>query len=300
MKKHLIYLFATSLYFSNLAYAQERLSHNTEVSFLGGYHIENFAWSIAGNSKGENPNVYSELIWKNLAGFTSGVEIKASVFNAVNVNASFSKTFISSGTVTDTDYQDDNRQNKSFFGALNSDRGNTWALRAGLGYQLFPLSKISINPSIGYAINEQSLYLVDELGNPGYKKLNSSYKSAWKGIYIGAGIDAQLSKKLALSFTSLYEQLNYKASANWNMIDAFAHPVSFLHTAKGYGLFNQLALKISLNRYLGVLLNANYYTALTAAGVDQLFLVDGGQAFTRLNEVSRNSIGFNTGFKISF
>src|SRR5688572_24056526 len=50
--------------------AQDSLASvsNLEASLLFGYTEDNLTWSIAGNLDGQNPNVYSELIWRNLRG----------------------------------------------------------------------------------------------------------------------------------------------------------------------------------------------------------------------------------------
>src|ERR1700748_1190660 len=70
-------------------------------SLLSGYQQENFRWSIAGNSSGTNPDIYSELIWKNLSGPLAGAELEFNVWRSFWIRSSISRLFFVSGKVTD-------------------------------------------------------------------------------------------------------------------------------------------------------------------------------------------------------
>src|SRR5258707_12639493 len=50
---------------------QERL----QVQVSTGYQREGLNWSIAGNSAGQNPNVYSELKWQAVGGISAGAAL---------------------------------------------------------------------------------------------------------------------------------------------------------------------------------------------------------------------------------
>jgi hypothetical protein len=69
-----------------------------------GYQRENFHWSIAGNSSGQNPNVFSELKWTKLAGQSIAASLQYNVYQKFNVYADYTRQFITSGTVNDSDY----------------------------------------------------------------------------------------------------------------------------------------------------------------------------------------------------
>src|ERR1700754_2528570 len=73
-----------------------------QVQVLGGYRQENFRWSIAGNSLGQDPNVYSELKWRGVSGVSTGAELSWEIWRRLVVAAEGSRMFTSSGTVTDT------------------------------------------------------------------------------------------------------------------------------------------------------------------------------------------------------
>ena len=44
------------------------IERKLQLSFSTGHQQEDFHWSIAGNTSGQNPNVLSELKWKNVSG----------------------------------------------------------------------------------------------------------------------------------------------------------------------------------------------------------------------------------------
>src|SRR6266567_1552270 len=87
------------------ANAQERL----HFSLSTGYQSENFRWSIAGSVEGTNPNILSELKWKNLAGPTVAASGDWNFWKSFTLRSAFSRLFIVSGSVTDMDYRGDNR-----------------------------------------------------------------------------------------------------------------------------------------------------------------------------------------------
>src|SRR5579872_5644226 len=80
-----------------------------KIELYTGYEQENFHWSIAGNSAGTNPNVYSELKWRSVGGVSAGVGLQWEVWKRWRFFATGSRVFIRRGTLTDTDYGLDNR-----------------------------------------------------------------------------------------------------------------------------------------------------------------------------------------------
>lgn len=271
-----------------------------EVSVSAGITRENFNWSIAGNLKGENPNVLSELIWKNLSGPNLNGVMNLKIWRNLYYHFDFSNTFIKSGSAKDTDYGEDQRRAPSYSADVNSNQGKISFIRTGIGYQFLNRNNYTLKGFAGYTWNKQSLYLLPKEKNtqPNIKTLNSTYKTTWKGAFIGVEGSKIINNFLTIGLNSSYEQLNYEATADWNLIDAFAHPKSFIHRAKGYGLSNKLFLSFKVHDFIALKLQGNHYYAVTADGIDELFLVDGGSALTRMNEASRQNIGLNAG--ISF
>src|SRR5436190_22045346 len=77
------------------------------LSFHTGFTSEDFQWSIAGNSKGHNPNIYSELTWKKLRGPYFNLSSEWNFWKAFIAKGEFGYATIISGHVTDRDYEGD-------------------------------------------------------------------------------------------------------------------------------------------------------------------------------------------------
>ncbi len=274
-------------------YAQSTnfLQNKLEVSAFAFYKQQDFRWSIAGNLEGQNPNVYSELIWNNLKGPGVGIAININPWKQLVFRTSYSQNSISSGTVTDTDYQQDNRESPSYQALLKSDKGNTSSLETGIGYKFFKNKKLHIIPYIGFTHDKQSLYLLKDETSSSEKQLNTTYQTVWAGPYIGLEVETQLFHYSKIKFNLNYYQVDYSAKADWNMIDAFAHPISFKHEAKGYQLKSQMLADNPINKTLSIFLKGSIFYSVTAAGTDYLYL---------LNEVIGKGTEIGLGLHLKF
>jgi hypothetical protein len=87
-----------------------------------------------------------------------------------------------------------------------------------------------------------------------------------------------------------YNQIRYKASANWNLIREFSHPESFRHTANGYGIMAQASLLYHVQGIHSIGITGSYSCWQTGHGIDELYFAAGGSRQTQLNEV--RSVGF--------
>jgi len=254
------------------------------ISLSTGFQQEDLRWSIAGNRYGQSPNIYSELKWRALAGPSVHVALRGELWKKVFLFAEGGRVFFLSGRVDDTDYQGDDRSNASYreqFSAVNSS-SSSWS--AGAGYQVLRAKKIALTPYLGYGIQDQSLVLRDP-GGPGL--LNSNYKTRWSGPLFRVSAALQLGEGLQLEADLRYLQINYSARADWNLITAFSHPVSFRHAARGYGLDTYAGLAFRRHAF-GVSVGAGYFSWQTGAGTDMLYLAAGTTNTTRLNEVIRD------------
>jgi hypothetical protein len=79
------------------------------VRVSAGGESQDFHWSIAGNSAGQDPNVYSELKWHAVSGPVGRVELLWKPCGRWRVLGGGSRVVVRSGTMTDTDYGLDNR-----------------------------------------------------------------------------------------------------------------------------------------------------------------------------------------------
>src|ERR1700754_1332656 len=121
--------------YAGICYAQDG-DKKLQISAGTGYQREDFHWSIAGDINGENPNVYSELKWKAIAGPHYNLALQWNIWNSFLLLGNYSKSSITSGTSNDTDYSGDNRTAPVYNQDFNSNKGRTSAWSAGVGYML--------------------------------------------------------------------------------------------------------------------------------------------------------------------
>lgn len=265
----------------------------TSLVLNTGYQRENFNWSIAGNLQGKDPNILSELVWKDLESISSGLEVNLNVWKRLVLHAGFSHSFIVSGKVTDTDYGEDNRTSPTFSAALKSNRGSTGKWCGGLGYSFTDDEKYTLIPYAGYAVHRQSLFLQDDAD------LNSTYRTVWKGPFARLEATLFLTKRIYAQSLLAYYQVNYQAEANWNLVESFQHPVSFAHRAKGYGLEGEVTLGMTLGARFSLCAMANIFRWSTGAGTDTLYLRTGEIVKTKLNSADRTGSAVKLGLVVT-
>ena len=272
--------------FSGMQYLYaQAIEKKLQVYIATGYQQENFHWSIAGNSDGQNPNIYSELKWKHLGGQNIAANIQWNVWQHFSLYGSYYKQYISSGTVNDTDYAADNRNNPTYNETFNGSQGNTQAWQAGVGFILINNRHFSLIPFAGYGTSRQALHLFDRSGN--FPELNSTYDPVWKGPFLRVTSTINLIKNLNFAADVTYSQVSYNSTANWNLISTFMHPVSYRHHANGYGIDAGGKFIYTIFRNLVVHAGAGYYNWQTGNGTDELYLSNGQINKTQLNEAVR-------------
>jgi len=269
-----------------------------QLSFSTGRQQEDFHWSIAGNNNGTDPNVLSELKWKNVAGQDYSASFKWNVWRRLVFIADFSHETVNSGSVSDMDYSADNRTLPVYAENFGDNKGYTSSWSTGAGYTIFNGKIYSLVGYAGYSANTQALYLVDLTGQlPG---LNSSYKASWKGVFVKASSSVKVFKALSFSVNVAYNQVNYNANGDWNLINEFQHPVSYSHTANGYGINTNTRLVYNISHQIAVHVGYGYFNWQTGNGNDLLYLSSGEVDKTRLNGVFRNGYEVGGGIDVSF
>ena len=278
-----------------------KTSNTLTVSLYGDRQSEDFRWSIAGNSTGQNPSVLSEVNWKNLKTNGIGADVQLNICAGIFIKGNYHHSFIYAGHVTDTDYAQDNRSNSTYNATLSSNEGSSFAYIAALGYEVITQQKIRLKAYTGYTKNRQFLHLKEfnPQTDPNFKILNSTYQTSWTGAVIGADTRFVLNRLLSATALLNYQQLNYSGYADWNLIDAFAHPVSFKHKAKGFATQAALSFDFQINSVFAVSLRGTYNHAETGKGTDQLFLVDGEQQLSQFNGAKRTNKGIGLGITMT-
>jgi len=267
------------------------------LSAYADFKNENLQWSIAGNSNGQNPNILSEVSWKNLKTRGAGLDIQANIWSGLSFKGKYQHGYIYAGNATDTDYAQDNKTNPTYHASLNSNQGDINSYFAGLSYLLIIYHRLSFSPYAGYTKNKQSLLLKsnDNSSQINEKKLNSTYTTNWTGTEIGLDADMAVNNWINFKVGLSYAQVRYAASADWNLIDAFAHPLSFSHRANGYQTNLNLQTAFQVLPQFSVFIRGNYLHRETGTGTDQLFLADGQNVISQFNGAKGNSKGIGLG-----
>ncbi len=270
---------------------QERL----QVQVSTGYQREDLNWSIAGNSAGQNPNVYSELKWQAVGGISAGAALSWKVWRKLVVFVEGSRVFTLSGTVSDRDYSGDNRTSPVYGQSFDSHSGYAYTGFLGAGYRFWEGRRFELTPAVGYGFSGQRLSIEGAGG-----LLNSWYRTGWKGAVVRASGVLNIDKHWGILFGGAYHQVNYRADADWNLIRTFSHPVSFRHWADGYELDGELGVKYAAGRHVAVVLAGDYFNGRTGKGIDELYLASGQTSQTQLNGVVLTGFGVRAGLRLGF
>src|SRR5258708_2089003 len=78
-------------------YAQET-KKKIQLTFSAGHQQEDFHWSIAGNNNGANPNVLSELKWKNVSGQDYSTSLQWNIWRKFSLFADYNRVSVNSGS----------------------------------------------------------------------------------------------------------------------------------------------------------------------------------------------------------
>jgi hypothetical protein len=273
----------------------------TDLEVSAGYRIDDFDWTIAGDLAGNNPNVLSELTWRDLRIFQTEGAVRTVMNDAFCLRASFAYGRIYDGGVQDSDFAGNNRT-REFSRSNNSAKGgDTLDALAGLGYQ-FKIGRFRYIPLAGYSYHRQNLTLRDgfqTLSVPAQgvipppvgpiAGLHSTYDATWQGPWLGFDLFFQACERLTLLGTFEYHWADYEAKANLNLRNDLAHPKSFEQEADGAGYVLKVGAAYALKGPWSLGLDVKYEEWSTDPGTDRAYDAHGSSMDTRLNEVNWNS-----------
>ncbi|HVU55929.1 MAG TPA: hypothetical protein VHD83_12785 [Puia sp.] len=260
------------------------------LAFSSGYQSEDFRWSIAGNTQGANPNIYSELKWTNLAGPTLAAEADWNFWKKFHIHAAYSHMFITAGSVTDMDYQGDNRTDRSYYGAFDANKGMSFSLRTTLEDDIWSSELFTLTALLGYSLHRQSLYLLSPDLSGSAAGLHSTYDTKYTGGVVGLGGRLQLRKRFSLEGSMLYEPVTYRGQADWNLIASFRHPLSFEDKANGFNIEGSLRFSYYLTNKWALFASGNILHGETNSGTDWLYMQNGQNLPTQFNGAVRDYI----------
>ena len=107
----------------------------TEFLLSTGYRVDDLDWNIAGDINGNNPNIISELTWKDLESFQLKMAGKTTFQQLLMLRGSLAYSWIFDGENQDSDYAGDNRTFEYSRSNNNSDEGNMLDASFGIGWQ---------------------------------------------------------------------------------------------------------------------------------------------------------------------
>lgn len=269
----------------------------------GGYRRGGLRWNIAGEYG--DPNVLSELTWSELQ--VSEIEAAASLnIEGFTVRAVVGYGCVSGGDVQDSDYDSDDRTDEWSRSISKAKGGYLLHALTGLGYRFdLRAAPVSLLPMIGIGFHRQAMKMTggeQVIATSGRTPplgpidgLDSSYTANWLNLWVGLDAEYRSAGLLSAGAAVSVHPSLYYAEADWNLRDDFAHPVSFVHKAFGWGLRGDLWLGVELSR--GFLLEGRFAVDYWFAGpgVEETYLAAGGSVETRLNEVVWRSARFSIG-----
>ncbi|WP_343670564.1 hypothetical protein [Chitinophaga sp.] len=258
------------------------------------FDVNNFHWSIAGNEQGQSPNILSELKFKNIItlGFFAGGT--CNVTNRLRLEAYYQRNGVLNGHGTDTDYENDNRTNPTFQQPFESDKGYLSVFSAGADYTLLQRRSLSVSAGAAYKNTSQQFYLLSQ----DLPDLKSTYTARWRGPAIKIRGNYKCTRSLSAEISIAYTNLWYRGTANWNMIAAFMHPVSFVQTAKGYGMEYRVQGNYAINSYLTGTLALMAGNTSISRGTDITYLTTGNQLRTQFNGAKNDNYNITLGITL--
>lgn len=281
-----------------------------------GYRRDQLDWNIAGNVFGTNPNVLSELEWKDLDIYQLGLRGRIEAGNHYDprlkgvLKGSASVGYVEDGTNRDSDYDGDNRTLEYSRSDNSAEGGDVVDLSVAAGLKYIPWQGgFSVTPLLGYAINGQDLRITDGYqtvasgGTPAVgpiSGLDSSYEALWYGPWVGVDLAYAAPSNLKLGAGFEYHWAEYEADANWNLRSDLAHPLSFRHEADGEGMVVNLGAQWAFHPRWLLSLGWTWQKWQTNPGTDLVYYSSGTLGQSRLNEVNWESSAFNLGLAFRF
>jgi hypothetical protein len=301
---------AASIWAAVFVGAPEATGADLELGINAGVRLDRLDWTIAGNLAGSNPNILSELTWKDLEIFQVGVDGR--LITGKNRRAGFylrghlDYGWILDGHGQDSDYAGDHRTDEFSRSVFSSRDDDVFDASIGAGVQWrFQQRRVLLALLGGLSYHEQNLRMTDgvqiisALGP--FPQLNSTYAAQWWGPWVGVDLEFRPHPRFSVLGTLEYHLASYRADADWNLRSDFAHPVSFRHEAdEADGMVITVAGRYLVARHWILDLTLGYQRWQAKNGLDWTFLADGRTGVTRLNEVNWRSHAATAGISYVF
>jgi len=260
------------------------------VGVGGGFRYDDFDWN-----EGETGIWRSELTWDDVLiaemSVEGGLLLDVDEGSGPCIGGTYRYGSIQDGETTDTDWLGGVRFNRS----EGDVEGDVSDAAVDVGY-LFVLTEpgaelpSSMKARLGYAYSEQN-FDEENLRNtfPITYSVSgpiSSYDAEWSGPYVGMHFRAHVTEAIALTGTLELHIAEYEGVADWTLRDDFAHPVSFRHSADGYGIVAGVGATWRLVDVLSLGLGLDYQNWRCEDGNSRTYFADGTETENPLHEVN--------------
>ncbi len=265
--------------------ADDRL---VELSPYAGYRLDVFEFQIAGNLEGTNPNVLSEVEWRDMEILEVGLAGRAALPFGLAFRTNGGYGWIFKGENRDSDYAGNNRTLEFSRSLSDAGDGYVWHAQGGAGYRFTLLDgDLALTPLLGYSEREQHLTIFDghwviPRGGGRIHGLDSSYKTRWHTAW--AGLDAAWDwRDFRFSGAFEYHRGWFEAWGNWNLRRDLAHPVSLYDEADANGWTTTGVFEWRAHDRVSIGARAGLRIWITEEGKAYQYKADGRISVTRLN-----------------
>ena len=274
------------------------IAQNSQLSFSTGasVNVNDFQWSIAGNTQGQSPNILSELIFKKVTSLGIYLEGTYRPFKFFEINSFYQKNGVISGNGFDADYNGDNRTNPTYNEPFLSNKGELEIFRLGVNLFFVHKGNFHLGTGVFYASTIQNLYIL----NSDFENLKSTYKVKCRGPRFSLNGNYEINKKLSIRGSLSYCFIKYNAEANWNLIDEFMHPLSFDQHSKGRNTDGEIGFSYKINSLFALTINGVIANAKSFKGIDKSYLKTNTQILTQFNGSNSTFYAFRIGTNIVF
>lgn len=269
-------------------YSLNSIAKNVESTIAYGIGERNTTvdWNIAGNLQGTNPNVISELIWRDIKSrqiLVSGIWTEGDYF--LQASGEYGKVY--SGQNQDSDYGADNKQNEFSRSINNAGKGYMFDLELNYGKSYVVSSKLKIDASLGYSKHRQHLQMYEGnqvIGSASLAGLDSLYQSNWSGPQVGIGMSYKNDVNVySLNYT--HQDISLNGHTNWNLRADLKHPISMTQTGSGSGNKISAGYERAVSDFSSLSLTLSRYN-YSANGVHVFHTLSSGDPAQKLNEVN--------------
>ena len=242
-------------------------------------------WNIAGNLQGENPNIISELIWRNIKSkqlSLGGSWTEGDYF--LQASGEYGKVY--SGENQDSDYSLDDRQGEFSRSVNNAGKDYMLDLELNYGKSHVVSPKLKIDASFGYSIHRQHLKMYGGnqlIGSASLEGLDSLYQSNWEGPQASVGMSYK-NKDDVYSLNYTHQDIDLNGHTNWNLRSDLKHPVSMTQAGRGNGKKIVVGYEHAVSDFSSLSLTLSRYN-YSASGVHTFHLLSSDPA-QKLNAVN--------------